>query len=141
MNEKKGLFAMHGTLVGSWATTSFVPRYKSASSFVATGTEKFSGCVDSDRSAACDAGEPSGTLEFTFVYWADFDPKTQALEGGACVHPVVGGTGDFAKASGVIFMKDTPVGKAVRTTYHGQLDLGSAESLRLPAAMHAPGAC
>ena len=137
VNEKKGIYEMHGSLVGTWYNTSFVPRYKSASPFVATGTEKFVGCIDSDRSAACDAGEPSGTLKLTFVYWGDYDPKTQALLRAACVHPIVGGTGSFAKASGVLFMKDTRVGKTIRTTYHGKLDYGPAAAFRLPASASA----
>jgi hypothetical protein len=42
----------------------------------------------------------------------------------------VGGKGDFASAKGVIFMKDTPVGKDIKTTYVGTL---TAPSVRTPA--------
>src|SRR5437762_106724 len=101
LDEKRGIFEMHGSLVGTWYVTSFVPRFKSAHPFVATGTEKFVGCLDADRSTTCDVDEPAGTLKLTFVYWADYDAKTKALVRGQCVHPVVGGTGVFARASGV----------------------------------------
>jgi hypothetical protein len=139
-DEAKGIYQMHGSLVGTWYTTSFVPRYKSASPFVATGTEKFVGCIDSNRSAACDAGEPSGTLKLTFVYWGDYNPRTKALLRAACVHPIVGGSGSFARASGVFFMKDTPVGKTIRTTYHGKLDYGPTAAMRTLSSVSA-GAC
>jgi len=131
LDEKRGIFEMHGSLVGTWYVTSFVPRFKSAHPFVATGTEKFVGCLDADRSTTCDVDEPAGTLKLTFVYWADYDAKTKALVRGQCVHPVVGGTGVFARASGVLFMKDGRVGKAIRTTYHGELHYGSTAPLRV----------
>lgn len=141
VDEKKGIYEMHGSLVGTWYTTSFVPRYKSASPFVATGTEKFVGCVDSNRSRACDSGEPLGTLKLTFVYWGEYNAKTKALLHAACVHPIVGGTGSFVRASGVLFMKDTPVGKTIRTTYHGKLDYGPAAAMRtLASTSPGPGA-
>ena len=40
---------------------------------------------------------------------------------GQCVHPVVGGTGAFAKAKGLIVMKDVPTANGIRTTYAGTL--------------------
>jgi hypothetical protein len=134
LDEKQGIYAMHGALLGSWHVTSFVPRYKNAHPFVATGTEKFVGCQDVDRSTSCDVDEPTGTLRLMFVYWADYDAKTNALVRGECVHPLVGGTGAFARASGVLFMKDAVVGTTVRTTYHGELQYGSSAALRLPAS-------
>ena len=66
-------------------------------------------------------GEPAGTLKFTFVYWAKFKPGTESLVRGECVHPVVGGTGAFAKANGVIHMVDRPSKGGVLTTYSGTL--------------------
>ena len=134
IDESNGVFALHGSLVGTQYTTSFVPQYLSSSSIVATGTELFVGCLDAN--ANCDAGEPSGTIDFKFVYWATYDPVTQALIHGACVHPVVGGTGSFAKSRGLIFMTDTPTAGGVVTTYTGTLTYGSGavQSVRLPAA-------
>ena len=88
VDEAAGTFAMHGSLVGIWQTTKFVPRYQSASQFVATGKELFDGCLDANANGACDPNEPSGTLKMTFMYWASFDPATGALIHGNCVHPI-----------------------------------------------------
>ena len=74
VDEANGTAAMHGSLVGVWQTTKFVPRYASSSRFVATGKEEFTGCLDSNKNGTCDKKEPSGTLKFTFMYWASFDP-------------------------------------------------------------------
>jgi hypothetical protein len=122
IDEAAGTFAMHGSLVGVWQTTKFVPRYQSSSRFVATGKEEFTGCLDANTSGACDKKDPSGTLKFTFMYWASFDPATGALLHGNCVHPVIGGSGDFRKAAGVILMEDTPTGTDVVTTYSGTIE-------------------
>ncbi len=61
IDENAGTFAMHGTLVGTWYTTSFVPSYDSPSLFAATGTEKFVGCVDANRDRHCGGSDPHGT--------------------------------------------------------------------------------
>ncbi len=126
VDEANGIYDMHGSLVGKWYITAFTERFKNASTFVGSGKETFDGCLDSNGNAACDAGEPSGTMKFTFVYWATFDPSTGGLIRGQCVHPVVGGTGSFASTKGVIVMKDTPVGDTVKTTYTGTLAMGPA---------------
>jgi hypothetical protein len=128
VDEAAGTFAMHGSLVGTWQTTKFVPRYASSSRFVATGKEEFTGCIDADKSGACDKKDPSGTLKFTFMYWASFDPSTGALLHGNCVHPVIGGSGDFRKAAGVILMEDTPTGAGVVTTYSGTIEYQAAKA-------------
>ena len=88
---------------------------------VGSGKETFAGCHDTDRNGTCDAGEPKGTLRFSFVYWATYKPGTKTLVKGQCVHPVVGGTGAFAKAKGVIHMTDRPSKGGVLTTYTGTL--------------------
>jgi hypothetical protein len=130
IDENAGAYEMHGALVGKWNITAFTEHYKTPSNYVGSGKEKFVGCIDTDRSGACDTGEPAGTMSFTFIYWATFDPATKALVRGACVHPVIGATKDFASMKGIIHMKDTPVGKDVRTTYTGTL---TAPSLRATA--------
>lgn len=127
VNENQGSYKMTGTLLGSWNITKFVPRFQSAKQFVGTGAERFVGCVDANHSGACDTGDPSGTLSLVFTYWTAL--KNGKPTTGACVHPIVGGTKDFAKAKGIIFMKDTPVGKTIRTTYRGTIDLGSSRAL------------
>ena len=42
VDESAGTSAMHGSLVGAWQITKFVPRYASPSRFVGTGKEVFS---------------------------------------------------------------------------------------------------
>jgi hypothetical protein len=127
VNEQQGSYKMHGSLLGDWQGLSFVPRYQSDKQIVATGRERFTGCLDSNRNAVCDSGEPAGSLIFTYTYWATL--KNGAPVDGACVHPIVGGTKGFAKAKGVVFMKDTLVGKTLRTTYTGTLQLGNQRVL------------
>ncbi len=122
VDQQKGMFRMTGSLVGDWNMTAFKVEYGDTDGrFVGSGKELFKGCHDTDRSGACDSGEPSGTLRFTFVYWASYKPGTETLVKGQCVHPVVGGTGAFAKAKGVVHMVDTPTKAGVRTTYTGAL--------------------
>lgn len=121
VDESAGTYEMHGSLVGSWQITSFVPHFQSPSQLVASGTETFVGCLDSNRNAACDKAERTGSMDFTFIYWATFNPRSEALLRGQCVHPIVGGTGGFVRAKGVLHMKDTPVGDTVRTTYTGTI--------------------
>jgi hypothetical protein len=128
VDESAGTFAMHGSLVGTWQITKFTPRYQSASQFVATGEEGFTGCLDSNANGACDRKEPAGSLRFTFMYWASFDPASGGLLHGECVHPVTGGTGSFRKAAGVIFMEDTPRGAEVITTYTGTIEYQASKS-------------
>jgi hypothetical protein len=127
VHEQQGSFAMHGALLGAWQILKFVPRYESDAQFVGTGKERFTGCLDSNRNAVCESGEPAGTLTFSFTYWAKVENGVPGA--GGCVHPIVGGTKGFAKARGIIFMKDTPVGRTIRTTYTGTLDLGSNRAL------------
>jgi hypothetical protein len=125
VDEQAGTYKMSGGLVGDWAITSFTeiaktPLYK------AKGTEHFSGCLDRGRDGSC-ANDPSGTLDFTFRYWAQF--HGDALIWGACWHPVTGGTGAFKGAQGVLTMTDTPVGGGnVRTDYIGSITLRKGSS-------------
>jgi hypothetical protein len=124
VDEQKGRYEMHGTLVGAWNTTAFTLNYAGADGqVVASGKETFAGCHDTDRNGTCDSGEPKGTLRFSFIYWATYKPGTRTLVKGQCVHPVVGGTGAFAKAKGVIHMTDRPSKGGVVTTYTGTLEV------------------
>ncbi len=134
VDEKAGTYKMHGSLVGDWSITSFVPEVKSPTELVASGKERFVGCIDSNRNTACDPSEPAGSVNFKYLYWAAFNPTAKALVSGQCLHPVLGGTGSFAKATGVIHMKDTPVGKTIRTTYSGMLTYGPTVADRMPTS-------
>jgi hypothetical protein len=128
VDEAKGIFQMHGSLVGRWVVTSFELHYADGSELAISGTERFRGCHDTNADGSCGAAEPSGTLRFTFVYWATLDPKTEQLVRGQCVHPVTGGTGAFAKAKGFLIMYDRPTATGIRTTYTGTLDYGGPKS-------------
>ena len=87
----------------------------------AKGTELFSGCLDVRRDGSC-KGDPAGTLRFRFKYWAQFDAQG-GLVWGTCYHPITGGTGAFAGATGVIAMVDTPTPEGVSTSYIGNVTL------------------
>ena len=122
VDEAKGLYTMTGSLVGKWNVDTYIPSFEGKNGqLVASGKETFVGCHDLDGSGACDAGEPAGRLRFWYVYWATFEPKTQALVRGECVHPIAGGTGGFVGAKGFVHMWDRPVGKQVVTTYTGSI--------------------
>ena len=118
VDEEAGTFRMHGDLVGGWTITSFkeiatTPLYR------AKGTEKFRGCLDRGHDGGC-SGDPSGTLRFKFRYWALFGAG-DALVGGACWHPIVGGTGAFRHARGALAMLDVPTASGVETHYAGDI--------------------
>lgn len=134
VNEKAGTAKMSGGLLGNWKITSFKETAQKPV-FKGKGTESFSGCIDRMLDGSC-AGDPSGTLRFKFRYWGKFG-KGDTLELGTCAHPVTGGSGDFAGASGFLMMVDTPTKKApfVETSYEGVITLsGPATSARLGSA-------
>ena len=124
-----GTFTMRGGLIGDWAITGFEP-LETSPVFNARGTESFEGCLDRKRDRSC-KGDPAGTLDFSFEYWAAFaseDPES--LIWGTCVHPIVSGTGAFAGAQGVIAMVDMPAADGVRTRYEGTITLASGHKSR-----------
>lgn len=138
IDEEAGTYKMRGSLLGSWAVTSFEevpdPAY-----FHGEGTELFEGCLDKRRDRSC-KGDPKGSLSFTFDYWALFasdDPDS--LVWGACWHPIVEGTGDFAGARGVVMMVDTPTGAGVKTKYIGNVTLKGKASRGAHSARAASG--
>jgi hypothetical protein len=137
VSEKKGTFKMAGGLIGSWAITSFkVLKLKPV--FQAKGTESFNGCLDAGHDGSCTA-DPSGTMNFTFRYWAKItgDDKVQL---GTCAHPVAGGTGGFATATGFLMFVDTPIKKPpfTKTHYEGDINL---TGVRAASSAHAPRSC
>jgi hypothetical protein len=131
VNEKASTYKMSGGLVGDWKVTSF-KETASKPVFKGHGTESFKGCIDRKLDGSC-AGDPSGTLKFKFRYWGKFG-EGDALELGTCAHPVTGGSGDFAGATGFLMMVDTATKKApfVETNYEGIITLaGSGSSPRV----------
>lgn len=121
VNETK--YESYGGLLGDFWILTFVPLYESDSLVIATGTERFVGCVDVNLDRECGATEPSGELRFDYVQWAKFDPSTGALIEGGCVHPITGGSDDFRGARGIVHMRDTVENGEVRTTYRGTVVL------------------
>lgn len=119
---KKGLgnYKMAGGLVGSWALTSFKP-VKQKPVVKAKGTETFNGCMDLGHDGSC-TGDPSGTMDFTFKYWAKLGPDDK-VQLGTSGHPVVSGTGGFAGATGFLMIVDTPIKKKPFTKSHYEGDI------------------
>jgi hypothetical protein len=131
VNEKAGTYKMAGGLVGNWKITSFKELPAAAGVFKAKGTESFNGCIDRKLDGSC-TGDPSGGLKFSFRYWGRFS-KEDKLELGTCAHPVTGGSGAFAGATGFLMMVDLPTNKAPFeiTEYEGVITLpGQAVSAR-----------
>jgi hypothetical protein len=103
-------FTMTGGLVGCWYEDTFNTKKETVTAsgtalFIFFGTEHFTGCLDADRDGRCN-GDPTGTLDFTFTFTAQFDVATGNEIRGRCHHPIVGSSGDFADATGVLNFKD-----------------------------------
>lgn len=129
VDANAGTYKMSGGLRGTWATTSF-EEVATEPYYEGTGTELFEGCLDRRRDRSC-AGDPSGTLSFSFRYWGLYgsdDPSS--LVWGACWHPVVEGSGAFAGARGVLTFVDSPTPGGVRTAYIGSLTLPRGKAAR-----------
>jgi hypothetical protein len=117
-------YTMAGGLIGCWYQDSFNPHSPIGTLsgvFQGTGTEHFVGCLDLNGDGTCDAGDPSGTLSFTYQVSLKFDPVTGAEIHGRCQHPIVSGTGDFAGATGVITFHDDVANGTAR--YNGHVAL------------------
>ncbi|HEX3362072.1 MAG TPA: hypothetical protein VHS74_13850 [Solirubrobacterales bacterium] len=138
VNEEEGTYKMRGGLVGEWKITSFKELPSAAGVFKAKGTESFKGCIDRKLDGSC-TGDPDGSLKFSFRYWGRFS-KEDKVELGTCAHPVTGGGGAFAGATGFLMMVDLPTKKAPfsMTEYEGVITLaGQAASARASALPHA----
>lgn len=124
VNEDKGIYKLKGGLVGDWVTTAFV-EVKKAPLYRAKGTERFTGCLDRNRDRSC-SGDPSGTIDFRFRYWARYGPApSYPLIWGSCWHPTTGGTGAFEGVDGVVTFVDSPQGSSVSTSYVGSITLAN----------------
>jgi hypothetical protein len=116
-----GIFTMSGGLIGDWVTTSYT-ELATSPLYRAKGTELFTGCLDRARDGSCGAHDPSGTMSFSFRYWAQFTSDGQLVWGG-CTHPITDGTGAFTGATGLIVMVDRPTPTGVETRYAGTITL------------------
>jgi hypothetical protein len=111
-SDSMASFTMTGGLVGCWYEDTFnLTKDQVTPSGIElihfSGTEHFTGCLDTD-SDQCEPGDPTGTLKFTFTFTGQYVPGTNlAIEiRGRCHHPIVGGAGNFAGATGVLNFKD-----------------------------------
>jgi hypothetical protein len=137
VDEAAGLSKVTGGLVGSWAMTSF-EEVATSPYYEGMGTEEFDGCIDRRRDRSC-KGDPSGTLRFEFRYWGLFgsaDPASMIW--GSCWHPIVGGTGDFAGAAGVVTFVDSPTRDGVKTSYIGTITTKGGKASRRASAARRP---
>jgi hypothetical protein len=137
VDAEQGRYTMLGDLIGRWTVRSArglagysIP--EAPWTLVQTGQERFIGCLDRNHSQRCDPGEPSGALGFDYVLWMQYDPDSGWLIKGQCLHPISGGSGDFAGARGVLIMRDGPVGRGeeVNSTYKGEIVLNAIPNER-----------
>ena len=92
---------LSGSLDGCWYTYVSASQFNPSGTYIEQGTEIFVGCLD---------GTTCGTFETIYTFTAKYVDDTFAEEiHGRCEHSIVGGTGDFAGAKGVILFKDDVV--------------------------------
>ena len=104
---------LSGSLDGCWYTYVSAARFNPSGTYIEQGTEIFVGCL---------AGMGCGTFETIYTFTAKYVDDTFAEEiHGRCEHRIVGGTGDFAAAKGVILFKDDVVN--LKFDYRGHISL------------------
>ena len=91
---------LSGSLDGVLYTYVSASKFNPSGTYIEQGTEIFVGCM----------GTRCGTFETTYTFTAKYVDDTFAEEiHGRCHHPIVGGTGDFAGAKGLLLFKDDVV--------------------------------
>lgn len=101
-----------GSLAGCWYTYVSRSQFSPSGTYVEQGTEIFVGCLN----GSC------GTFETIYTFTAKYVDETFAEEiHGRCEHRIVGGTGDFAGAKGVLLFKDDVVN--LTFDYRGHISL------------------
>ena len=114
-------YRMAGDLVGCWYTDSGEVRNATPSGVViVSGTEHFVGCLNTNGNQTCDPGEPTGTFNTTYTFSSKYAASGDEIH-GRCHHPIIGGTGGFAGASGELSFTDIP--SEGRFPYHGPIRL------------------
>ena len=104
---------LSGSLVGCWYTYVSASKLNPSGTYIEQGTEIFVGCFN---------GTTCGTFETTYTFTAKYVDDTFAEEiHGRCHHPIVGGTGDFAGAKGVLNFKDDVVN--LKFDFRGHISL------------------
>jgi hypothetical protein len=135
------VFRMSGGLIGSWftVTADFQGSDPISGRAVLTGKERFEGCLDANRDGRCSKPDPTGKLEFGYVFWGEFDANFKQIS-GQCVHPTIVGTDGFAGTTGVLRFVDRPgTGTSI---YRGRLQIArrAGAKARTGAAVHAVAA-
>jgi hypothetical protein len=130
-------YTMAGALVGDWLVNARKPSLHSATTLYAeAGTERFIGCIDSNRDGDCnDRRDRNGEMTTVYLYWASFKADGTTLIKGQCVHPITGGTGAFRGSRGVIHMFDRLVDGEVKTIYRGDIVLNAVDEPPAPPAV------
>jgi len=107
-----------GSLDGCWYTYVSTSQFNPSGTYVEQGTELFVGCLN---------GTTCGTFETVYTFTGKYTDDTFATEiHGRCEHRIVGGTGDFTDAKGVINFKDDVVN--MKFDYRGQIFLATPDA-------------
>lgn len=102
-----------GSLHGCWYTYVSASQFNPSGTYLEQGTELFVGCLN---------GTTCGTFETVYTFTGRYTDDTFSTEiHGRCEHRIVGGTGDFAGAIGVITFKDDVVNMIF--DYRGEIQL------------------
>lgn len=102
-----------GSLDGCWYTYVASSRFNPSGTYVEQGAELFVGCLN---------GTTCGTFETVYTFTGRYTDATFTAEiHGRCEHRIVGGTGDFTGAMGVITFRDDVVN--MKFDYRGQIQL------------------
>lgn len=103
---------LSGSLFGCWYTYVSESKFNRSGTYQEQGNETFVGCLN----GMC------GTFETIYTFTGKYVDETFTEEiHGRCEHRIVGGTGDFAGASGVILFKDDVVN--LKFDYRGNVNL------------------
>jgi len=119
---------MEGGLTGCWWVDTITPdpfdpaSYSAGGTAVFSGTEHFTGCVNTNGDADCDPGEPSGTFSTTYTFTAQFDANGNEIH-GRCNHPITSGEDGFEGISGVVNFTDVVTTTPPTSPYWGPVRL------------------
>jgi hypothetical protein len=103
-----------GDLVGCWYNHGWVVTVETPSgAYQERGTETFVGCLAD--------GTTCGTFSTTYTFTAKYAPDGSEIR-GACQHPIVSATGDFAGITGRVDFKDDVQSGEVFFTGHINLE-------------------
>jgi len=104
---------LSGSLEGCWYTYVSASKVNPSGTYLEQGAEIFVGCLN---------GTTCGTFETTYTFTAKYvdDTFTEEIH-GRCEHSIVGATGDFTGAKGVILFKDDVVN--LKFYYRGHISL------------------